>query len=114
MSTFEAAGARTTLLVAANPSRPEGIVELCRTLRRGLLDPYRPERHYMRGPGPKCREKARLAAEAQAGASSAAVHRGTHAHRRKRDEAATSAGKQWLASLATWMWSHHLPVGYRG
>ena len=20
-------------------------------------DPYRPERHYMRGPGPKCREK---------------------------------------------------------
>ena len=22
-----------------------------------LLDPYRPERHYMRGPGPKCREK---------------------------------------------------------
>jgi hypothetical protein len=22
-----------------------------------LSDPYRPERHYMRGPGPKCREK---------------------------------------------------------
>jgi hypothetical protein len=22
-----------------------------------LLDPYRPERHYMRGPGPKWREK---------------------------------------------------------
>jgi hypothetical protein len=22
-----------------------------------LFDPYRPERHYMRGPGPKCREK---------------------------------------------------------
>ena len=22
-----------------------------------LLDRYRPERHYMRGPGPKCREK---------------------------------------------------------
>ena len=21
-----------------------------------LSDPYRPERHYMRGPGPKCRE----------------------------------------------------------
>jgi len=27
------------------------------TMRR-LRDPYRPERHYMRGPGPKCREKA--------------------------------------------------------
>jgi hypothetical protein len=25
---------------------------LCR-----LFDPYRPERHYIRGPGPKCREK---------------------------------------------------------
>jgi hypothetical protein len=23
----------------------------------GVLDPYRPERHYMRGPGPKCRER---------------------------------------------------------
>lgn len=22
-----------------------------------LFDPYRPELHYMRGPGPKCREK---------------------------------------------------------
>jgi len=28
-------------------------------LRRlaNLLNPYRPYRHYMRGPGPKCREK---------------------------------------------------------
>jgi len=26
----------------------------------GLFDPYRPERHYMRGPGPKCREKQSL------------------------------------------------------
>jgi hypothetical protein len=24
---------------------------------RGLFDPYRPERHYMRGPGPKWRAK---------------------------------------------------------
>ena len=22
-----------------------------------LFDPYRPEQHYMRGPGPKCRER---------------------------------------------------------
>ena len=28
----------------------------------GLSDPYRPERHYMRGPGPKWREKHRLSA----------------------------------------------------
>jgi len=28
-----------------------------RELRKGLLNTYRPERHYMRGPGPKWREK---------------------------------------------------------
>jgi hypothetical protein len=28
-----------------------------RWLRTSLLDPYRPEEHYMRGPGPKWREK---------------------------------------------------------
>jgi hypothetical protein len=30
-----------------------------RTLTTYLTDPYRPERHYMRGPGPKWREKHR-------------------------------------------------------
>jgi len=29
-----------------------------------LSDPYRPERHYMRGPGPKWREKHGLSASA--------------------------------------------------
>ena len=33
------------------------LVENWRTLKRGLLDPYRPELHYMRGPGPKWHEK---------------------------------------------------------
>jgi hypothetical protein len=28
-----------------------------RWLRSSLFDPYRPELHYMRGPGPKWREK---------------------------------------------------------
>ena len=27
-----------------------------RGLKRGIFDPYRPELHYMRGPGPKWRE----------------------------------------------------------
>jgi hypothetical protein len=27
------------------------------TLTRELFDTYRPERHYMRGPGPKCRAR---------------------------------------------------------
>jgi len=29
----------------------------CRDLVRTLFHPYRPERHYMRGPGPACRAK---------------------------------------------------------
>jgi hypothetical protein len=32
-------------------------VRLAHSLFRGLTDPYRPERHYMRGPGPKWRAK---------------------------------------------------------
>ena len=33
------------------------IADTWRELRKGFLDPYRPELHYMRGPGPKWREK---------------------------------------------------------
>jgi hypothetical protein len=33
------------------------IAEAWRELRKGLLDSYRPDLHYMRGPGPKWREK---------------------------------------------------------
>jgi hypothetical protein len=40
--------------------RPAGLIsdliDLVRTLK-SLLDPYRPEQHYMRGPGPKWRAK---------------------------------------------------------
>ena len=35
-----------------------------RRLTGSLFDPYRPELHYMRGPGPKWREKYGLAAGA--------------------------------------------------
>jgi hypothetical protein len=35
-----------------------------RTLARDLTDPYRPELHYMRGPGPKWHEKYGQATEA--------------------------------------------------
>ena len=34
-----------------------GLASQCRWLRATLSDPYRPELHYMRGPGPKWREK---------------------------------------------------------
>jgi hypothetical protein len=30
---------------------------LWRALMSTVSDPYRPEQHYMRGPGPKCRER---------------------------------------------------------
>ena len=33
------------------------IVRLARSLLRGLTESYRPERHYMRGPGPKWHAK---------------------------------------------------------
>ena len=39
-------------------ARPRwGIVEAILRLAKELFDPYRPERHYMRGPGPKWRAK---------------------------------------------------------
>jgi hypothetical protein len=37
------------------------LIELGITLLRSLTDTYRPERHYMRGPGPKWRAKHRQA-----------------------------------------------------
>jgi hypothetical protein len=39
----------TAVLVAA--------IDIWRGLTKGIFDPYRPELHYMRGPGPKWREK---------------------------------------------------------
>jgi len=33
------------------------VAQIWRALKRELGDPYRPELHYMRGPGPKWREK---------------------------------------------------------
>jgi hypothetical protein len=36
---------------------PVAVVELWRALSNWLFDPYRPELHYMRGPGPRWREK---------------------------------------------------------
>jgi hypothetical protein len=33
------------------------LVAIWRRLRQGIFDSYRPELHYMRGPGPKWREK---------------------------------------------------------
>jgi hypothetical protein len=37
--------------------RPDAVARRWRWLRTNLSDPYRPELHYIRGPGPKWREK---------------------------------------------------------
>jgi hypothetical protein len=39
------------------PNVRRAIFAFWRALARDLADPYRPELHYMRGPGPKWREK---------------------------------------------------------
>ena len=41
--------------------RSHGLAEFAR-LFRSMIDPYRPEQHYMRGPGPKWRAKHTTAA----------------------------------------------------
>jgi len=40
-----------------NPSVRASLARRWRTLTHDLFDSYRPERHYMRGPGPKWRTK---------------------------------------------------------
>ena len=44
------------------------IAEAWRELRKGFIDSYRPELHYMRGPGPKWREKHGAAQATRSGA----------------------------------------------
>ena len=52
---------RTTYRMLASrreaPGLAADIADLLRNLTRALLDPYRPELHYMRGPGRKWRSK---------------------------------------------------------
>jgi hypothetical protein len=40
-----------------NPTIGKAVADLWRTVTSDLFDTYRPERHYMRGPGPKWRAK---------------------------------------------------------
>jgi len=44
------------------PSFGTTMVVLLQSLSGAIFDPYRPELHYMRGPGPKWREKHGIAA----------------------------------------------------
>ena len=47
-------------VLAVVPTTSEGrLASAWRRLMNVLFDPYRPELHYMRGPGPKWRQKCR-------------------------------------------------------
>jgi hypothetical protein len=54
MSTFSVSYVLQVLLAPRMPARCQDLIA---PFWRKLLDPYRPELYYMRGPGPKWREK---------------------------------------------------------
>jgi hypothetical protein len=58
----------TTRKLAArnNPGLVAAIAEFFRNLAKALFDSYRPELHYMRGPGPKWHAKHELSRAAKA------------------------------------------------
>ena len=55
-ATFAMPNALGTARVRPTVGLGRAAAELRKVLK-GLFDPYRPELHYMRGPGPKWREK---------------------------------------------------------
>ena len=58
MSEFPDSYVLRVLLVTHTPTcAVDAVVLRWRWLRASVCDPYRPELHYMRGPGPKWREK---------------------------------------------------------
>jgi hypothetical protein len=58
MSTFSDSCVSRLLFAAPTLGRVVGVTaQRWRRLATPLFDPYRPELHYMRGPGPKWREK---------------------------------------------------------
>ena len=59
------------------------IAEFLHDFQRTVFDTYHPERHYMRGPGPACAAKARLArAQARSNELSSWLDRSTFQPRR--------------------------------
>lgn len=58
MTVFGVSRPLTIAIGFAGLSRALGFpLEYWRSVRTAMFDPYRPERHYMRGPGPKWRAK---------------------------------------------------------
>jgi hypothetical protein len=58
MSVMKVATAPNSATWAHDPSGLRAVlIELRRAITKDLFDAYRPEKHYMRGPGPKWRER---------------------------------------------------------
>ena len=58
MREFSRSYVSTVLFATPTPARGlDAVARRRRRLTTSLFDPYRPELHYMRGPGPKWREK---------------------------------------------------------
>ena len=58
MRSYTHSVARASARARATPSAGRGrLAALWRRLVKGLFDRYRPELHYMRGPGPKWRDR---------------------------------------------------------
>lgn len=56
--TSSALRAAITMITVGPMARvPVVVIESWRTLMTDLFNPYRPEQHYMRGPGPRWRER---------------------------------------------------------
>jgi len=53
----ESSGSFVLTVLSATHNRGRGVAWRWRRLTAAISDPYRPELHYMRGPGPKWREK---------------------------------------------------------
>ena len=68
MRAFSDSYVSRVLLVTDMPARGlHAVTRRWRRLTTSAFDPYRPELHYMRGPGPKSREKHARAPEALEG-----------------------------------------------
>jgi hypothetical protein len=72
MVMIEAKGTATPSRRRPAPRLGSTFVEMVRDLARDLFDPYRPELHYMRGPGPKWQAK-HAVASAPAGLTEVAI-----------------------------------------
>jgi len=97
---------RSTAMVRSNAGLLGEFADLFASLTN-LFAGYRPGRHYMRGPGPAWRRKARLGSAGTTGGPEG--HETTKAKRRD-----IKGGRNRVAPRATWSSAEHHPTGKIG